>query len=36
MKMHIKRAIIKYGKDNFSIRILEKCESEELNQREIF
>lgn len=34
--MRIKRAIFKYGKDNFSIKELEKCSIEELNEREIY
>jgi hypothetical protein len=33
----LKRAILKYGKENFKKEILEECSSiEELNQREIF
>lgn len=34
--MHIKRAIFKYGKENFFIKELEKCNIEELNEREIY
>ena len=34
--MCIKRAILKYGKENFRIRELEKCGIEELNEREIY
>lgn len=34
--MHIKRAIFKYGKDKFTIKELEKCNIEELNEREIY
>lgn len=34
--MHIKRAILKYGKENFSISILEKCDSSVLNEKEIY
>lgn len=34
--MHIKRAILKYGKENFNIRELEKCKVEELNEKEIY
>lgn len=34
--MHIKRAILKYGKENFIIRELEKCNIEELDEREIY
>lgn len=32
--MAIKKAIIKYGKENFTIRELEKCEKSKLNERE--
>lgn len=32
--MYIKRAIIKYGKENFVIEPLEKCGSTLLNERE--
>ena len=32
--MAIKRAILKYGKENFTIRELEKCEISKLNERE--
>ena len=36
-KSHIGRAMIKYGVENFSIEVLEECETEErLNEREIF
>lgn len=34
--MHIKRAILKYGKENFTIETLEECDSELLNEREKF
>lgn len=34
MNMHIKRAIFKYGKENFNIEILEECDSSMLNERE--
>lgn len=34
--MHIKRAILKYGKENFTIKELEKCKIEELDEREIY
>lgn len=34
--MHIKRAIFKYGEDKFSIKELEKCNIENLNEREIY
>lgn len=34
--MHIKRAIFKYGKENFTIRELEKCTIEELDEREVY
>lgn len=34
--MHIKRAILKYGKENFSINEIEKCKIEELDEKEIY
>lgn len=34
--MHIKRAILKYGKENFKIKELEICNSALLNEREIY
>lgn len=34
--MHIKRAILKYGKENFRIKELEKCKVEDLDEREIY
>ena len=34
--MCIKRAIFKYGKENFTIKELEKCNIEDLNNREIY
>lgn len=34
--MHIKRAILKYGKENFTIKELERCTIEELDEREIY
>lgn len=34
MNMHIKRAIFKYGKENFDIEVLEECDSSMLNERE--
>lgn len=34
--MHIKRAIFKYGKDNFAIKELERCSIETLDEREIY
>jgi group I intron endonuclease len=36
LNMNIKRAILKYGKDNFSIRTLEICNRNDLNDREIY
>lgn len=33
-RMAIKRAILKYGKENFTIEILEECNQEDLNARE--
>lgn len=34
--MQIKRAIFKYGKENFKIRELERCKVENLDEREIY
>ena len=34
LNMHIKRSIIKYGKENFSISLLEECNVEDLDERE--
>lgn len=34
--MQIKRAIFKYGKENFKIEELEKCKVEELDEKEIY
>ena len=34
--MCIKRAILKYGKENFNIRELERCRVEDLDEREIY
>lgn len=34
--MHIKRAIMKYGKDVFTIQELETCDTKDLNDREKF
>lgn len=36
MNMHIKRAILKYGKQNFSITELERCKVTELDEKEIY
>lgn len=36
MNMRIKRAILKYGKQNFSITELERCKVTELDEREIY
>lgn len=36
MNMHIKRAILKYGKQNFSIAELERCKVTELDEKEIY
>lgn len=36
MDMHIKRAILKYGKENFKVETLEDCDSSLLNEREIY
>lgn len=33
-KMHIKRAIFKYGKENFTIELLEECNQADLDNRE--
>lgn len=34
LNMHIKRAIFKYGKENFTIEVLEECDQCDLNERE--
>lgn len=34
MNMHIKRAILKYGKENFTVEIVEECDSKLLNAKE--
>ena len=34
--MYIKRAIHKYGRENFTIKLLEECPIENLNEREIY
>lgn len=34
--MHIKRAINKYGKENFQIKELERCKVTELDEREVY
>jgi group I intron endonuclease len=34
LNMHIKRAILKYGKENFTIEVLEECNQCDLNERE--
>lgn len=34
--MHIKRSILKYGKDNFEIFLVEECPLEELDQKEVY
>lgn len=34
--MQIKKAIYKYGKENFSIREIERCDVEKLDEREIY
>lgn len=34
--MHIKRAILKYGKENFTIKELERCKIDQLDEREIY
>lgn len=34
MNMHIKRAILKYGKENFDVEVLEECDTSLLNKRE--
>lgn len=35
--IYLKRAILKYGKENFSRKILEECDSkEDLDNREIY
>lgn len=35
-RMHLKRAILKYGKENFSVEVIEECDSTILNERERF
>lgn len=34
--MHIKRAILKYGRQNFSIKELEECDTGKLDEREVY
>ena len=34
--MVIHKAIFKYGKDNFTFEVLEYCNENELNEKEIF
>lgn len=34
--VHLKRALQKYGKENFTYEILEECEESELNEKEIY
>lgn len=34
LNTHFKRAILKYGKDNFKIEVIEDCDSSLLNERE--
>ena len=34
--MPIKRAIKKYGKENFKIELIEECDIDILNEREIY
>ena len=36
MNTHFKRAILKYGKENFKIETIEICDSQKLNEREKF
>ena len=36
LNMLIKKAIRKYGKDKFSISVLERCKVEDLNEKEIY
>lgn len=36
MNTHFKRAILKYGKENFEVETIEVCDSTELNERERF
>ena len=35
-RMYLKRAILKYGKENFSVEVIEECDSTILNERERF
>jgi group I intron endonuclease len=36
LQMVIKKALIKYGKENFTFEVIEECEVENLNDREIY
>lgn len=36
LNTHFKRAILKYGKENFSVEIIERCEQKYLDAKEIF
>lgn len=34
LNTHFKRAILKYGKENFKVEVIEECDSSQLNERE--
>jgi group I intron endonuclease len=35
-EMHIKRAILKYGKENFTFEVIDECDEKQLDEKEVF